>query len=209
MLKAGEGIGADKRIGRDFLSAGLGFGGSCFPKDIAAFIAISDQLGIPFNLLKEVQNINSRQLECFLDAIREALWVSKDKKLAVWGLAFKPNTDDVRSSVAVSLVERLVAEGADVNGYDPKAMEKARGLSVADKIKFAESPLEQPLAPRLSSLPPSGPSLPMSIWLSCARSCARRSILMAVISSTPSLPLILASNIVVLAVVSSRSVPNL
>jgi UDPglucose 6-dehydrogenase len=142
VLKVAEGIGADKRIGRDFLSAGLGYGGSCFPKDIAAFIAISDQLGIPFNLLKEVQNINSRQLERFLDAIREALWVLKDKKLAVWGLAFKPNTDDVRSSVAVSLVERLVAEGADVTVYDPKAMEKARGLSVADKIKFAESPLE-------------------------------------------------------------------
>lgn len=142
VLKVAEGIGADKRIGRDFLSAGLGYGGSCFPKDIAAFIAISEQLGIPFNLLKEVQRINARQLDRFLDAIREALWVLKDKKLAVWGLAFKPNTDDVRSSVAMNLVERLVAEGADVTAYDPKAMDKARELPVTGKIKLAASALE-------------------------------------------------------------------
>jgi UDPglucose 6-dehydrogenase len=142
VLKVAEGIGADKRIGRDFLSAGLGYGGSCFPKDIAAFIAISEQIGIPFDLLKEVERINARQLERFLNSIREALWVLKDKKLAVWGLSFKPNTDDVRSSVAISLVERLVAEGADVTAYDPKAMDKARALPVAGKIKLAESALE-------------------------------------------------------------------
>jgi UDPglucose 6-dehydrogenase len=142
VLKVAEGIGADKRIGRDFLSAGLGYGGSCFPKDIAAFIAITEQLGIPFDLLKEVQRINARQLSRFLDSIREALWVLKDKKLAVWGLAFKPNTDDVRSSVAMSLVERLVAEGADVTAYDPKAMEKAKSMPVTGKIKLASSALE-------------------------------------------------------------------
>ena len=142
VLKVAEGIGADKRIGRDFLSAGLGYGGSCFPKDIAAFIAITEQLGIPFDLLKEVQRINARQLNRFLDSIREALWVLKDKKLAVWGLAFKPNTDDVRSSVAMNLVERLVAEGADVTAYDPKAMEKAKSLPVTGKIKLANSALE-------------------------------------------------------------------
>lgn len=142
VLKVAEGIGADKRIGRDFLSAGLGYGGSCFPKDIAAFIAISEQLDIPFNLLKEVQRINARQLERFLDSLREALWVLKDKKIAVWGLAFKPNTDDVRSSVAINLVERLVAEGAQVTVYDPKAMEKARDLPVAEKLIFAENALE-------------------------------------------------------------------
>lgn len=140
--KVAEGIGADKRIGRDFLNAGLGYGGSCFPKDIAAFIAISEQLGIPFNLLKEVQSINKRQLDRFLDAIREALWLLKDKKLAVWGIAFKPNTDDVRSSVAADLVEKLVAEGAQVSIYDPKAMEKAKGLAFAEKITFASSALE-------------------------------------------------------------------
>ncbi len=142
VLKVAEGIGADKRIGRGFLNAGLGYGGSCFPKDIAAFIAISDQLGVPFDLLKEVQRINARQLERFLDAMREALWVLKDKRICVWGLTFKPNTDDVRSSVAVALVERLVAEGARVTVYDPKGMDKARELSFAPSVEFATSPLE-------------------------------------------------------------------
>lgn len=139
VLKVADGIGTDKRIGRAFLNAGLGYGGSCFPKDIAAFIAISEQLGTPFNLLKEVQTINSRQIARFLDAIREALWVLKEKRLAVWGLSFKPHTDDVRSSVAIHLVERLVAEGANVVAFDPKAMDKARELPVGKKIEFADS----------------------------------------------------------------------
>ena len=142
VIKVADGIGADKRIGRDFLSAGLGYGGSCFPKDIAAFIAISEQLGSPFTLLKEVERINARQIDRFVDGIREALWLLKDKRLAVWGLSFKPNTDDVRSSVAVNLVERLVAEGADVVVYDPKAMDKAKALPFADRIKFAASAME-------------------------------------------------------------------
>lgn len=142
VMKVTEGIGADKRIGRDFLNAGLGYGGSCFPKDISAFIAIAEQLGTPFTLLKEVQRINQHQLDRFIDGIREALWVLKDKKLAVWGLAFKPNTDDVRSSVAITLVERLVAEGAIVTAYDPKAMDKAKDLPVASKMRFAASALE-------------------------------------------------------------------
>lgn len=142
VLKVAEGIGADKRIGRDFLNAGLGYGGSCFPKDIAAFIAIAEQLATPFTLLKEVQRINQRQLDRFIDGIREALWVLKDKKLAVWGLAFKPNTDDIRSSVALSVVEKLVSEGAEVTVYDPKAMDKAKELPIASKITFASSPLE-------------------------------------------------------------------
>ncbi len=140
--KVAEGIGMDKRIGRSFLNAGLGYGGSCFPKDIAAFIAIADQLGTPFNLLKEVQKINTHQFTRFLDAIREALWVLKEKKIAVWGVSFKPNTDDVRSSVAVNIIEALVKEGADVTAYDPKAMEKFKELSVSSKVKLADSPLE-------------------------------------------------------------------
>lgn len=140
--KVAEGIGMDKRIGRSFLNAGLGYGGSCFPKDIAAFIAIADQLGTPFQLLKEVQKINDRQVNRFLDAVREALWVLREKKIAVWGLSFKPNTDDVRCSVAVDLVERLVAEGADVTAFDPKAMEKFKHLPVASKVKLTEDALE-------------------------------------------------------------------
>ncbi len=142
VLKVVEGIGMDKRIGRAFLNAGLGYGGSCFPKDIAAFIAISDQLGVPFDLLKEVEKINGQQLERFLNALREALWVLKEKRIAVWGLSFKPHTDDVRCSVAVSLVEKLVEEGAVVSAYDPKAMEKARELDVIKHVRLAESPLD-------------------------------------------------------------------
>jgi UDPglucose 6-dehydrogenase len=142
VLKVVDGIGTDKRIGRAFLNAGLGYGGSCFPKDIAAFIAISEQMGVPFTLLKEVQRINARQQDRFLDAVREALWVLKDKKIAVWGLAFKPNTDDVRSSVAVTLVERLVAEGAQVTAFDPEAMEKYKELPGSDKVALAPTAVE-------------------------------------------------------------------
>ena len=137
-----EGIGMDTRIGRSFLNAGLGYGGSCFPKDIAAFIAISEQLGVPFDLLKEVQKINRRQLERFVERIRKALWVLGEKKIAVWGLTFKPNTDDLRSSVAIDLVERLVAEGAEVIAYDPKGMERAADLPIGSKIRLATSPGE-------------------------------------------------------------------
>ncbi|MFK5921217.1 MAG: UDP-glucose/GDP-mannose dehydrogenase family protein [Verrucomicrobiota bacterium] len=134
-----EGIGADKRIGRAFLNAGLGYGGSCFPKDIAAFIAISDQLGTPFDLLKEVERINVTQLERFIDRIRKKLWVLQEKKIAVWGLAFKPDTDDVRCSVAIELVEKLVAEGAQVTAYDPQGAENAKNLPVGSKIKIVDS----------------------------------------------------------------------
>ncbi len=142
VLKVAEGIGSDKRIGRAFLNAGLGYGGSCFPKDISAFIAISKQLGTPFKLLEEVERINEHQFKRFLDGIREALWVLKEKKLAVWGLSFKPNTDDVRSSPAIRIVEALVAEGAIVTAYDPKAMDKARQLPIASQITLANSALE-------------------------------------------------------------------
>lgn len=140
--RVAEGIGMDSRIGRAFLNAGLGYGGSCFPKDIAAFIAISEQIGTPFTLLKEVQNINRRQLDRFLDRIRKALWVLDEKKIAVWGLTFKPHTDDLRCSVAIELVEKLVAEGAEVIAYDPKGMKRAQALPIGSKIKFAESPLD-------------------------------------------------------------------
>lgn len=137
-----NGIGSDKRIGRNFLNAGIGYGGSCFPKDLAAFIAISDQLGVPFHLLKEVQNINRQMRERFIAKVREALWLFKDKKIAVWGLTFKPDTDDVRSSVPVEVVNDLIKEGANVSVYDPKGMEKAAELNLVPGAKFASSPLE-------------------------------------------------------------------
>ncbi|MBP7948938.1 MAG: UDP-glucose/GDP-mannose dehydrogenase family protein [Verrucomicrobiales bacterium] len=142
VAKVAEGIGADKRIGRAFLNAGIGYGGSCFPKDIAAFIAIAEKLGTPFSLLKEVQQINRESLQRFVKAIRDALWVLQEKRIAVWGLTFKPDTDDVRNSVAVELVEALLAEGAQVVTYDPKGMENAQGLEIGGKVAFAASPLE-------------------------------------------------------------------
>ena len=140
--KVADGIGMDRRIGRNFLNAGIGYGGSCFPKDIAAFIAISENLGVPFTLLKEVQRINRTQRDRFIAKIREALWVLKDKKIAVWGLTFKPDTDDVRSSVAVEVVHDLVSEGAEVTFYDPKGMEKAKEFKLVEGAVQAASPLE-------------------------------------------------------------------
>jgi UDPglucose 6-dehydrogenase len=141
--KVADGIGMDKRIGRNFLNAGLGYGGSCFPKDVKAFIAIADELGVPFNLMKEVERINDSMLERFLKKMRDALWVLKDKRIAVWGLSFKPDTDDVRNSVAIELVRHLVEEGAIVTAYDPKGMEKAREYNlISDKVKLVGSPVE-------------------------------------------------------------------
>ena len=139
-----DGIGMDKRIGRNFLNAGLGYGGSCFPKDVKAFIAIAKQLGSPFKLLEEVENINAKMLTRFIDKVRSALWVLKDKKIAVWGMTFKPDTDDVRNSVAIDLINILVSEGAIVTAYDPKGAEKAVEWKLIDsaKVKIAKTPLE-------------------------------------------------------------------
>jgi UDPglucose 6-dehydrogenase len=123
-----NGIGMDRRIGRQFLDASLGFGGSCFPKDLSAFIKIAEQLGYDFGLLKEVQRINTMQLDRFLKKIQETLWVLKDKTIGVLGLAFKKNTDDVRMSPAIELCRRLLAEGARLRVYDPQAMAKAKPI---------------------------------------------------------------------------------
>jgi len=123
-----HGIGLDDRIGRRFLNAGIGFGGSCFPKDLSAFIKISEQIGYEFKLLKEVQNINANQMERFIKKITDTLWVLKDKKIGVLGLAFKQNTDDVRSSPAIDLCQRLLKESATLRVHDPKAMEKTKPM---------------------------------------------------------------------------------
>jgi UDPglucose 6-dehydrogenase len=123
-----HGIGLDDRIGRRFLNAGLGFGGSCFPKDLSAFIKISEQIGYKFELLKEVQRINADQMDRFVKKITDTLWVLKDKKIGVLGLAFKQNTDDVRSSPAIELCQRLIKDGATLRVHDPKAMSKAKSL---------------------------------------------------------------------------------
>ena len=137
------GMGMDDRIGRRFLNPSLGFGGSCFPKDLSAFIKIADQDGYDFGLLKEVEKINAAQMERFVKKIIDTLWVIKDKKIGVLGLAFKQNTDDVRMSPAIELCQRLQKEGASLRVHDPKAMDKARAMLngvtfVADMNEVAE-----------------------------------------------------------------------
>src|SRR4030095_15000842 len=108
-----------------------------------AFIAIARQLGVPFSLLEEVERINGSQLTRFIDKVRDALWVLKDKRIAVWGMTFKPDTDDVRNSVAIELINKLAAEGANVTAYDPKGAEKAVEWKLVDpeKVKIAATPI--------------------------------------------------------------------
>ena len=120
--KVAEGMGYDPRIGAQFLRAGIGFGGFCFPKDLQAFISMAEDNGCDFRLLREVERVNLNQLEVYLEKLRKALWIIKGKTVAVWGLAFKANTDDLRFSPAMTLAERLLEEGAAVHAYDPQAM---------------------------------------------------------------------------------------
>jgi UDPglucose 6-dehydrogenase len=131
-----NGMGMDGRIGRRFLDASLGFGGSCFPKDLSAFIKIAEQVGYNFGLLKEVQKINAEQMNRFIKKIIETLWVLKDKRIGILGLAFKQNTDDIRMSPAIDLCQRLQKEGAILRVYDPKAMDKAR--TVLKDVTFVQ-----------------------------------------------------------------------
>ena len=123
-----EGMGLDRRIGRAFLSAGAGFGGFCFPKDLEAFIKISEQLGYDFELLKAVRTINEQQKRGFAAKIQRALWVVKGKTVGILGLAFKPNTDDMRYAPALDIIEYLQGEGATITAFDPQAMAEAKRL---------------------------------------------------------------------------------
>ena len=121
-----QGMGLDNRIGRHFLHAGIGYGGSCFPKDLEAFINISGKLGYDFQILTAVRNTNEEQKRFVLQKIKNEMWIIKDKAIAVLGLAFKPNTDDLRNAPSIDLVNALIQEGARVRVYDPKAMAKAK-----------------------------------------------------------------------------------
>ena len=123
-----EGMGLDERIGRAFLSAGVGFGGFCFPKDLDAFIKISEQLGYEFELLKAVRTINEQQKRHVVAKIQRALWVVKGKTVGVLGMAFKPNTDDMRYAPAIDVIEYLQGEGAAIQAFDPQAMPEAARL---------------------------------------------------------------------------------
>ena len=137
-----RGMGLDRRIGPRFLNAGLGYGGSCFPKDLKAFYAISQKVGATFDLLKEVERVNERQQKLFLKKVRSTLWNLRRKKLAVLGLAFKGGTDDIRESPAISIVRSFLMEGCHVVAYDPAATENARTLFSKENISFASDPYE-------------------------------------------------------------------
>jgi UDPglucose 6-dehydrogenase len=121
-----HGMGLDKRIGPRFLSPGIGYGGSCFPKDVAAFRSVAEHLGLDFTLLTEVEKINNQQKKRFLSKIRSALWTLRGKRIGVLGLAFKGGTDDIRESPAIDLVQLLLAEGCSVTVFDPAAMQRAQ-----------------------------------------------------------------------------------
>lgn len=125
VLKVAEGMGLDKRIGRKFLDAGIGYGGSCFPKDVDAFIRLSEKSGYHFNLLKEVRSVNEEQKALFVRLIEDKLWIIKDKTIGVLGLAFKPDTDDMRNAPSIDIIRALLQEGARVKVYDPQAMSNA------------------------------------------------------------------------------------
>src|SRR5579864_6982700 len=136
-----QGIGTDGRIGPRFLNPGIGYGGSCFPKDLMAFRAVARECGYDFRLLDEVMRINEEQRQRFLRKVRNALWTLRGKRLGVLGLAFKGGTDDIRESPAVLVVQSLVQEGCVVAAYDPAAMERAREV-LRSNVEFVGSPYE-------------------------------------------------------------------
>ena len=133
-------VGLDPRIGGQFLKAGLGFGGFCLPKDIQAFIKLADRAGVDFGLLKEAERVNRQRVDLLLDKVKKALWVMKGKQIGVLGIAFKPNTDDIRLAPAIEVIRRLLSEGAVVRATDPEAIERARG--VFPQLNYSADPYE-------------------------------------------------------------------
>jgi len=135
-----EGMGLDKRIGRSFLNAGIGFGGFCFPKDLQAFIRISEKLGYDFKLLKAVEEINYDQKTLFVKKIEELVWNISGKTIGLLGLAFKPNTDDMRFAPSIDIIEALQKDGARIKAYDPVAMERAK--QVLKDVEYCNNPYD-------------------------------------------------------------------
>jgi UDPglucose 6-dehydrogenase len=133
-----QGIGTDTRIGPRFLNPGIGYGGSCFPKDLMAFRSVARECGYDFRLLEEVMRINEEQRQRFIRKVRSALWTLRGKKLGVLGLAFKGGTDDVRESPAILLIQSLLQEGCQISAYDPAAHERAREV-LGSSVRLAES----------------------------------------------------------------------
>lgn len=135
-----KGMGSDPRIGASFLRAGLGYGGSCFPKDVSAFIHMAESAGVDFKILRAVREVNDHARLWAVDRLKKALWNLREKTIAVWGLAFKPDTDDLRNSPAIDIIHRLQSEGCVVNAYDPVAMPKARAL--IKNVRFCRNPYD-------------------------------------------------------------------
>ena len=136
-----HGIGSDSRIGPRFLNPGIGYGGSCFPKDVLAFRAVARECGYDFRLLDEVMRINEDQRDRFVRKVRSALWTLRGKSLGVLGLAFKGGTDDIRESPAILILQLLLQEGCKITAYDPAAMERAQEV-LHSTVKFANSSYE-------------------------------------------------------------------
>ncbi|MFH0763961.1 MAG: UDP-glucose/GDP-mannose dehydrogenase family protein [Candidatus Omnitrophota bacterium] len=141
IVEVARGVGLDKRIGREFLNAGIGFGGSCFPKDLAAFIHIAEKIGYDFGLLKEVQKINDSQKKLLVRKIEGLVWNFPKKTIGVLGLSFKPDTDDIRQSPALDIISMLIKEKADIRAYDPAAMKKAKAV-FGKQVKFCRDAYE-------------------------------------------------------------------
>lgn len=129
------GMGLDKRIGKHFLQAGTGWGGSCFPKDVSAYIAIAAEQGYKFDLLKDVEHINAQARQLFIKKIEHALGGTKGKTIALWGLAFKPNTDDMRSAPSIPIAEALHKAGVTIQAYDPEATHTAKAV-LGDTVEY-------------------------------------------------------------------------
>ncbi len=133
-------MGLDSRIGGQFLNAGLGYGGFCFPKDVQAFIHLSAKVGVDFDMLKATERVNKLRIDRFFEKIHQALWVVKGKHVAVLGLAFKPNTDDIRFAPALEVIKRLLEEGAVVSATDPEAMPRTKALF--PQLHYHEDPYD-------------------------------------------------------------------
>ena len=138
--RVAEGMGLDRRVGRHFLKAGVGFGGFCFPKDLQAFVKIAEDLNYDFSLLREVERINRERPGLLVKKIKDTLWILKDKTIGILGLSFKPGTDDMRFAPSLEVINILQKEGAKVKAYDPASMQKAKKL--LSNITFARDPYE-------------------------------------------------------------------
>jgi UDPglucose 6-dehydrogenase len=137
-----RGIGSDERIGKRFLFPGIGYGGSCFPKDVQALVKSSSEAGYEFKILNSVMDVNERQKLHLMPKIKKYFKNNlKGKKFALWGLAFKPNTDDIREAPALYMIEELLKEGASICAYDPEAINNVKQL-IGDKISYAENQYE-------------------------------------------------------------------